>query len=141
MKTPYISPLYGDFTDFPPVLIHVGSDEVLLDDSRELAIRMEAQGVTVDIDIYAGMWHVWHMFDVEEARAAIRKIQWFVHAQLEVGGLKKRVIRRGPSTVTLKARNTGCCTSPGTARPWRKWSSISSCTAKWAYGCGRWRCF
>lgn len=73
MKTPYISPLYGDFTDFPPVLIHVGSDEVLLDDSRELAIRMEAQGVTVDIDIYDGMWHVWHMFDVEEARAAIRK--------------------------------------------------------------------
>lgn len=67
MKTPYISPLYGDFTDFPPVLIHVGSDEVLLDDSRELAIRMEAQGVTVDIDIYDGMWHVWHMFDVEEA--------------------------------------------------------------------------
>lgn len=67
LKTPYISPLYGDFTDFPPVLIHVGSDEVLLDDSRELAIRMEAQGVTVDIDIYDGMWHVWHMFDVEEA--------------------------------------------------------------------------
>lgn len=95
LKTPYISPLYGDFTDFPPVLIHVGSDEVLLDDSRELAIRMEAQGVTVDIDIYDGMWHVWHMFDVEEARAAIRKIQWFVHAQLEVGGLKKRVIRPG----------------------------------------------
>ena len=49
----------------------------------------------MDIDIYDGMWHVWHMFDVEEARAAIRKIQWFVHAQLEVGGLKKRVIRPG----------------------------------------------
>ena len=104
VKNPYISPLYGDFTGFPPVLIHVGSDEVLLDDSRELAIRMEAQGVTVDIDIYDGMWHVWHMFDVEEARAAVRKIQWFVHTQLEVGGLKKREIRPGAKYRHFKGR-------------------------------------
>lgn len=56
LHTPYISPLYGDFTGFPPTLIHVGSDEVLLDDSRELALRMQAQGVEVDIDVYEGMW-------------------------------------------------------------------------------------
>lgn len=77
---------------------------MLLDDSRELAIRMEAQGVTVDIDIYDGMWHVWHMFDVEEARAAVRKIQWFVHTQLEVGGLKKREIRPGAKYRHFKGR-------------------------------------
>ena len=95
LHTPYISPLYGDFTGFPPVLIHVGSNEVLLDDSRELATRMDAQGVDVDIDIYEGMWHVWHMFDVPEARAAIAKISWFVKTALEIDGMKKRVVRPG----------------------------------------------
>ncbi len=105
LKTPYISPLYGDFTGFPPVLIHVGSAEVLLDDSCELALRMEAQGVPVDIDIYEGMWHVWHMFDVEEARTAIRKIQWFFHTQLEIGGLKKREIHPGAVYRHFKGRD------------------------------------
>lgn len=104
LKTPYISPLYGDFTGFPPVLIHVGSLEVLLDDSRELALRMEAQGVPVDIDIYEGMWHVWHMFDVEEARAALRKIQCFIHTQLEIGGMKKREIHPGAVYRHFKGR-------------------------------------
>lgn len=104
LHTPYISPLYGDFTGFPPTLIHVGSDEVLLDDSRELALRMQAQGVEVDIDVYEGMWHVWHMFDVEEARTAIRKIQWFLHTQLQVGGLKKRTVRPGAVYRHFKGR-------------------------------------
>lgn len=105
LHTPYISPLYGDFTGFPPTLIHVGSAEVLLDDSRELAVRMEAQGVLVDIDIYEGMWHVWHMFDVEEARTAVRKIQQFLHTQLEIGGLHKRVIRPGARYRHFKGRD------------------------------------
>lgn len=104
LHTPYISPLYGDFTGFPPTLIHVGSDEVLLDDSRELALRMQAQGVEVDIDVYEGMWHVWHMFDVEEARTAIRKIQWFLHTQFQVAGLKKRTVRPGAVYRHFKGR-------------------------------------
>lgn len=95
LRNPFISPLFGDFTGFPPTLIHVGSNEVLLDDSRSLATRMDEMGVEVDIDIYEGMWHVWHMFDVPEARAAIRKIQWFVHTNLEIGGMKKRTVRPG----------------------------------------------
>ena len=95
LHNPYISPLFGDFTGFPPTLIHVGSNEVLLDDSRRLAARMDRMGVEADIDIYEGMWHVWHMFDVPEARAAIRKIQWFVHTNLEIGGMKKRTVRPG----------------------------------------------
>ena len=95
LKNPYVSPFYGDFAGLPPVLIHVGSNEVLLDDSRKLATRMEAQGVEVDIDIYEGMWHVWHMFDVPEARAAIRKIAYYIDTTLEVNGLKKRVVHPG----------------------------------------------
>lgn len=95
LHNPYISPLYGDFTGFPPVLIHVGTNEVLLDDSRNLALEMDKQGVDVDIDIYEGMWHVWHMYDVPEARAAINKMVWFIQTALELDGMKKRTIRPG----------------------------------------------
>ena len=104
-QNPYISPLFGDFTGFPPTLIHVGAIEVLLDDSRNLAIRMEEQGVEVDIDVYEGMWHVWHMFDVPEAAQAIRKIAWFIDTQVEVRGLKKRVVRPGARYRHFKGRD------------------------------------
>lgn len=73
LRNPYLSPLYGDFSGFPPVLIQVGTDEVLLDDSRELALRMDAQEVDVAVDVYEGMWHVWHMYDVPEANRAVAK--------------------------------------------------------------------
>jgi acetyl esterase/lipase len=105
LHNPYISPLYGDFTGFPPVLIHVGTNEVLLDDSTNLATRMEAQGVDVDIDVYEGMWHVWHMFDIPEAHVAIHKIKWFVHTSLEIHGLKKRVIRPGATYRHFKGKD------------------------------------
>lgn len=95
LHTPYISPLFGCFEGLPPTLIHVGSHEVLLDDARELALRMEEAGVAVDIDIYEGMWHVFHMFDVEEARDAIRKIRFFLHTQWELDGLRRRTVRPG----------------------------------------------
>ncbi len=95
LRNPYISPLYGDYTGFPPVLIHVGTNEVLLDDSRNLALEMDKQGVDVDIDIYEGMWHVWHMYDVPEARAAINKMVWFLQTALELDGMKKRTVRPG----------------------------------------------
>ena len=77
------------------MLIQVGTDEVLLDDSRELALRMDAQGVDVAIDIYEGMWHVWHMYDVPEANSAVDKIKWFVYVTLHIGGLEKRTVHVG----------------------------------------------
>ncbi|MCI9414065.1 MAG: DUF1653 domain-containing protein [Clostridiales bacterium] len=95
LKNPYLSPLHGDFSGFPPVLIQVGTDEVLLDDSRELAVRMDAQGLDVDIDIYEGMWHVWHLYDVPESHQAMDKIKWFVCVTTHIDGLEKRVIHPG----------------------------------------------
>ena len=55
---PKASPLYGDFTGFPPVLIHVGEDEVLLDDSRRVAEHIEAAGGSVQLNVWKGMTHV-----------------------------------------------------------------------------------
>lgn len=57
----YISPLYGDFRDFPPMLIQVGSYEMLLSDSVSVAAKAREQGVKVRLSIYEGMFHIFQM--------------------------------------------------------------------------------
>jgi len=62
LKSPFISPQFAGFKNFPPTLIHVGALEALLDDSRILAQKMSEDGTTVELKIYPGMWHVWQVF-------------------------------------------------------------------------------
>lgn len=57
----YISPLFGEFKDFPPMLIQVGSYEMLLSDSVSAAAKAREQGVKVRLSIYEGMFHVFQM--------------------------------------------------------------------------------
>jgi acetyl esterase/lipase len=59
-RTPLASPLYPNLQGLPPLLIHVGSDELLRDDSTQLAERAQAVGVRVTLHIGEGMWHGWH---------------------------------------------------------------------------------
>lgn len=61
LRNPLYSPLHGEFSDLPAMLIQVGSDEVLLDDAKRLASLATAQGSTVRLTIYLGMWHVFHI--------------------------------------------------------------------------------
>ena len=56
-KNPLASPLYADLTGLPPIRIHVGDDEVLLDDSRRYVERAVAAGVDARLDIWMGMPH------------------------------------------------------------------------------------
>jgi acetyl esterase/lipase len=56
-KNPLASPLYGDLSGLPPIRVHVGDDEVLLDDSRRYVERAVAAGVDVELDIWMGMPH------------------------------------------------------------------------------------
>lgn len=58
---PYISPLFGDYEGFPPMLIQVGSIEMLLSDSEGVAEKAEAAGVKVKLTIYEGMFHIFQM--------------------------------------------------------------------------------
>jgi len=55
---PLASPLYGNLVSLPPVQIHVGEDEVLLDDSRRYAQRAAEQGTEVSLHVWQGMPHV-----------------------------------------------------------------------------------
>ncbi len=59
---PYISPLYGSFTNLPRTLILVGENEILLDDSRLFAQKAKASGVDIEIDIWPNMFHDWWLF-------------------------------------------------------------------------------
>ena len=56
-KNPLASPLYGDLTGLPPISVHVGDDEVLLDDSRRYVERAVAAGVDAKLDLWMGMPH------------------------------------------------------------------------------------
>jgi acetyl esterase/lipase len=56
------SPALADLSGLPPLLIHTGSDEVLLDDSIALLDAAAAAGVEAQLVVWAGMIHVWHMF-------------------------------------------------------------------------------
>jgi acetyl esterase/lipase len=81
-RNPIASPLYADLRGLPPLLIHVGTHELLLDDSVRFARKASQAGVDVTLRVWDGMWHVFHSFDVPEARAALREIGEFMRAHL-----------------------------------------------------------
>jgi len=80
---PQVSPLFGDFSGLPRLLIQVGDREVLLDDARRLASRASVQDVDVALQVYTGMPHVFQVFapTVNKAQAAIDHIGEFLSAQ------------------------------------------------------------
>jgi hypothetical protein len=56
-NNPLASPLFGNLTGLPPVRVHVGDDEVLLEDSRRYVERAVAAGVDARLDVWIGMRH------------------------------------------------------------------------------------
>ena len=73
-KMPLASPLYADLAGLPPLLIHVGSREILLDDSVRLAARARAAGVLVELKIWPVVPHVWQLVQfVPEAQKSIHR--------------------------------------------------------------------
>lgn len=79
LKQPLISPLFGDFDGFPPVYIQVGENEILLSDSLRLHQALVDANVSVKIDTYKGMWHVFQMSPVKAAREAMDKNAEFIY--------------------------------------------------------------
>jgi acetyl esterase/lipase len=79
-RTPLASPIYADLTGLPPLLIQVGTAEVLFDDATRLADRARAAGVDVILEPWDNMIHVWHMFAaiLPEGQQAIDRIGEFI---------------------------------------------------------------
>jgi monoterpene epsilon-lactone hydrolase len=79
-RTPLASPLFADLHGLPPLLVQVGTAEVLLDDSTRFAQRARAADVDVTLDVWQDMIHVWHGFSLmlPESRQAIDAIGAFL---------------------------------------------------------------
>ena len=75
------SPLYGDFTAFPPTLIQVGDNEILLEDSLGLRRAMQEQGVLCRLEQWPGMWHVFQMFPIKKAAEAMESACRFIREE------------------------------------------------------------
>lgn len=75
---PYVSPLHGDLGGLPPVLVHVGGDELLRDDGLRLAVQLRAAGVDASAGSFPGMWHVFQAFPAPESTRSLREIGGFV---------------------------------------------------------------
>jgi acetyl esterase/lipase len=79
----FVSPLFGDFTGFPPVMIQVGTEEILYDDSIRLFEKLKESKVSVELEIWKKMFHVWQFFYLvmPESREAVGKIGDFIKKQ------------------------------------------------------------
>jgi epsilon-lactone hydrolase len=81
---PLISPIFGELRGLPPLLIQVGSHEILLSDAIRLAARAATTEVAVTLDVTPGVPHVFQGFTglLDEAGAALDRASDFVKAQL-----------------------------------------------------------
>lgn len=84
-RNPLASPNFADLAGLPPLLIHVGDNEVLLDDARILAKRAQEAGVDARIEVWDRMFHVWHAFYqmLDEGEQAIDALGKFLRGRFE----------------------------------------------------------
>ncbi|WP_268798740.1 alpha/beta hydrolase [Pseudomonas huanghezhanensis] len=59
---PDASPVFADVRGLPPILVQIGENEVMLSDAMRLATHLGENRVRVSLEVWPGMFHVWHMF-------------------------------------------------------------------------------
>lgn len=82
--TPLMSPVYADLSGLPPLLIQVGSQEILLNDAQRLADRARKQDVDATLEIYNSLWHVFqvHAGQLDRATNAVATAGQFIKRTL-----------------------------------------------------------
>jgi acetyl esterase/lipase len=85
-RDPLISPVLGDWHGLPPLLVHVGEDEILRDDAVRIKELAKVAGVDVRLEIYPRMWHVWQIFlTLPQAVQSLDDIAQFLRSHLGPG--------------------------------------------------------
>lgn len=84
-KHPYSSPLFADLTGLPPIMIHVGNEEVLRDDSTSFGENADYYGVDVRVRVWKGMFHCFPLLApmFEEATEAMKQVKSFINRHME----------------------------------------------------------
>jgi acetyl esterase/lipase len=81
---PYASPAYAAFRDFPPIMVHAGSHEMLKDDASRIGDRAAEAGTPVSVEIYDGMQHVFQANPyVPEARVSLQRLGQFIRSRTQ----------------------------------------------------------
>lgn len=79
---PYVSPVFGDYTGFPPCLFFAGSDEILLSDAKTVHYQLQRAGISSELIIEDGMWHVYPLYGMPEGRRALVRMSAFLRTRL-----------------------------------------------------------
>ena len=82
VRNPLVSPIYGDLSGLPPSLLFAGNHEILEDDSVRLHCGLEAAGSPCELRIEEGMWHVYVLYGIPEAKEALGRIHDFLEENL-----------------------------------------------------------
>jgi acetyl esterase/lipase len=82
---PYASPVFASFKDFPPLMVHAGSQEMLRDDSSRIGDRAADANIPVSVEIYDGMQHLFQANrHVPEAKVSLQRLGQFIRARATV---------------------------------------------------------
>lgn len=86
-RNPLASPVFGDLSGLPPLLIQAGTAEAIEDDALRLAVAARAAGVPVTLELYEDMIHVWHAFapGLPEATATLERVAAWLQEQWATG--------------------------------------------------------
>lgn len=107
LRNPLLSPLFGDWAGLPPLLFHVGSTEMLLDDSVRAHDRARQAGVDASIEVFWELPHVFHAFGwLPEARSAMHAIAGFITS-------RGQRVAHGPPPVTTTLAAVAPPVQPG----------------------------
>ena len=79
---PYASPVFGNLRDFPPVMVHAGSREILRDDASRLGELAAAANIPVSVEIYDGMQHLFQgLTSGQDGKVSINRMGQFIRAR------------------------------------------------------------
>ncbi len=80
---PYVSPVFGNYNDFPPCLLFAGGDEILLSDAKTVHQHLLRAGAKSELVVERGMWHVYPLYGMPEGKRALDKMSAFIQTELE----------------------------------------------------------
>ena len=79
-RDPFVSPIFGDFTGLPPILIQAGKKEVLVDEALRLAQRAKASNVDTTLELFDERLHIFSMFPyLPNAKDALKSVERFTN--------------------------------------------------------------
>jgi acetyl esterase/lipase len=81
--SPEASPIFGNLTGLPPLLIHISTTELLFDEALRLHEKANKSGVESTLRAYPGLPHDWHLFLgwMPEAEMALKEVAAFIKAE------------------------------------------------------------